>query len=68
MSSRTDAAFAKRYEEDLQWYNRFLFGKSMPTEKQLNTIKQIEKRTGIPFMGTTITEASEYITAFSREK
>lgn len=32
-----------------------------PTEKQLDFIERIEEVTGVPFVGTTKKEASEYI-------
>ena len=71
MSCRTDAYYAIRMEEDIRWYNT-VFGKEKrpPTDKQLDTIHQIENRSfsAPKFGGSTMTEASEYIDKYGFSK
>lgn len=79
MASRSDKEFAKKYEEDLKWYNKFQASRvwtedRVPTERQMNTIREIERRMGPyrspfnEFKGTTMQEASEYIGKYGKIK
>ena len=58
-------------EEDILWYET-VFGskKKAPTDRQLQTIRQIHDRcfSSPTFTGTTMTEASEYIDKYGRSK
>ena len=69
MSSRSDSYYARRYDEDEQWYNNFVSGLyKSPTNKQMATIKIIENRNPCnpKFIGLSINDASDYISEYGR--
>lgn len=68
MSGRSDAWFAHQREADIKWYNEYTANLRKPTVNQLETIKQIEDRTGDIFSGSTISEASAYISRHTTKK
>jgi hypothetical protein len=68
MGSRSDPAYANQYESDRQWYSEFISKQKEPTDMQRYTISKIEERTGILFHGTTVCDASQFISMYGLSK